>query len=277
MLLKDLAAEDRSGWTPQARSDRVRDLAELHERTAPELVRTVEGWDTGSDWALDGHLSAPAWLAWQTRATKTDAAKLVRTARFVRRYHTIAEALTGGDVAVAHVEAMARAERHHEDEFALSADALLTAAKEMGPTEFADVCRTWAHFVDDHKPAHDFDDRAFRIRYLMDGWGVPDGLLDPETCAMLETCFKDLAPPTPPPAPNRSAPPVNATPMPSPTSPAATSAATTAPPLPPPPMSSSTPTPTPPTATASASSPPLESLRTPPGPLPTSSPAGPSA
>lgn len=197
VLLKDLAAEDRSGWTPQARSDRVRDLAELHERTAAELLRTVEVWDTGSDWALDGQLSAPAWLAWQTPATKTDAAKLIRTARFVRRYNPIAEALTGGDVAVAHVEAMARAERHHEDEFALSADALLTAAKEMGPTEFADVCRTWAQLVDDRKPAHDFDDRAFRIRYLMDGWGVPDGLLDPETCALLEACFKDLAPPDP--------------------------------------------------------------------------------
>jgi hypothetical protein len=195
--LKELADEDRSSWSPAARADRVRDLAVLAERTQAELVRAVGDWDTGKDWALDGQLSAPAWLAWQTPMVKTHGGRVVADAEFLARHPDIAHLLAGGDIAVPHVTAMARAEHHHEPEFAICKDSLLESARVLNPTDFAAVCRNWATLVDDRAP-RDHAQRGFRIRELMDGWGVPDGLLDPETVALWRAAMKDLHPPDPP-------------------------------------------------------------------------------
>ena len=43
--VKDLAAEDRNGWSPLGLSDRVRDLVGLSEVMQVELVRGLAGWD----------------------------------------------------------------------------------------------------------------------------------------------------------------------------------------------------------------------------------------
>lgn len=45
--VKDLAAEDRAGWSPLGLSDRVRDLVGLTEAMQVELVRGLAGWDGG--------------------------------------------------------------------------------------------------------------------------------------------------------------------------------------------------------------------------------------
>ena len=54
MLVDGLVGEDRSGWGPTARAQRVRDLFALKERTDAALVAAVAEWDAGKDWALDG-------------------------------------------------------------------------------------------------------------------------------------------------------------------------------------------------------------------------------
>ena len=197
VALKELANEDRGGWSPRARSERVRELSGVIAEAQAERLRLIGEWDSRADWAEDGQLSPATWLAWQTQVSKQEGSRLVRDARFLRAHPDVADALAGGEIAPSHVEAMARAERGHEDEFTVSEDALLTAAKDMNPTAFSDVCRQWAQLVDDRRPAHDFDDRAFRIQRLMDGWGRPDGLWDPEMCTLAEAVFKDLAPPDP--------------------------------------------------------------------------------
>ena len=195
--LEGLAGEDRRGWSAAARADRVRDLARLAERSQAALLQAVSEWDAGNDWALDGQLSAPAWLAWQAPMTKTTGSRLVDDARFAARHPDIAAALADGAITGAHVTAMARAEHHHETEFDLCKASLLESARDLCPTDFAAVCRNWANLIDDRAP-RDHTRRGFRIRELMDGWGVPDGLLDPETVALWKRCAKDLAPPDPP-------------------------------------------------------------------------------
>jgi len=199
--LKELTGEDRAGWTGAARSDRVRELAALHDRVGAELLRTVGGWDGAKDWALDGQLSPQSWLAWQAPITKTHAGRLVADAEFLARHDDIAAALAMGAITVAHVTAMANAAKNHEEPFAICKDSLLGSALQMNPTDFAQVMAAWAKLVDDRPPRQDAD-RGFRIRKLMDGWGVPDGLIDPETCALFERCMKDLAPPDPLDAPD---------------------------------------------------------------------------
>lgn len=196
-----LAVEDRRGWTAAARASRVRDLAGLADRVNAELVRAVGDWDRGKDWALDGQLSAPTWLAWQAPMTKTAGARMVADATFLAGHDDIAALLASGALTCAHVTAMAKAALHHETEFAICKESLVGSARQMNPTDFAAVMAGWAKAVDDRPPRQD-GDRGFAIRRLMDGWGVPVGLLDPELCALLERCFKDLAPPDPLDAPD---------------------------------------------------------------------------
>ncbi len=199
--LNELAGEDRAAWGPSARTQRVRDLFALKEHTDAALLAAVAEWDAAKDWALDGQLSAPTWLAWQTPTTKAAAGRVVADAAFVRRHDDIAALLAAGDLTCAHVTAMAKAELHHETEFDICKDSLVDSARDMNPTDFAAVMAGWANAVDDRPPRHD-GDRGFGIRKLMDGWGVPVGLIDPELCALFERCCNDLAPPDPLDAPD---------------------------------------------------------------------------
>ena len=196
-----LAGEDRRSWTAAARADRVRELAVLADRVNAELVRAVGDWDRGKDWALDGQLSAPMWLAWQAPMTKTTGSRIVADTAFLADHDDIAALLASGALTCAHVTAMAKAARHHETEFAICNESLVGSARQMNPTDFAAVMAGWAKAVDDRPPRQD-GDRGFAIRTLMDGWGVPVGLLDPELCALFERCFKDLAAPDPADAPD---------------------------------------------------------------------------
>ena len=196
-----LAGEGLGGWGPGARSERVRDLFALKERTEAALLAEVAEWDAAKDWALDGQLSAPTWLAWQAPVTKATGGRVVADARFLRGHDDIAGLLAAGDISCAHVTAMARAALHHETEFDICKESLVGSAREINPTDFAAVMAGWANAVDDRPPRQD-GDRGFRIRELMDGWGVPVGLIDPELCALFQRCLKDLAPPDPLDAPD---------------------------------------------------------------------------
>ena len=199
--LNELAGEDRRGWSAAARSARVRELTALQDRVGAALLTAVDEWHSGKDWALDGQLSAPTWLAWQTPVTKATAGRVVADAEFLRGHDDIAALLAAGDLSCAHVTAMAKAAHHHDTEFDICKDSLLGSARDMNATDFAQVMAAWAKLVDDRPPRQPTD-RGFRIRKMMDGWGVPDGLIDPELCALFERCVNDLAPPDPLDAPD---------------------------------------------------------------------------
>ena len=138
-LVARLAGEDRAGWGPSARSQRVRDLFALKEHTDAALLAEVAEWDAGKDWALDGQLSAPTWLAWQAPLTKATAGRVVADAEFLRRHGDIAALLVAGELSCAHVTAMAKAAKHHETEFDICKESLVGSARQMNPTDFAAV------------------------------------------------------------------------------------------------------------------------------------------
>ncbi|MBL8777472.1 MAG: hypothetical protein JNK12_16135, partial [Acidimicrobiales bacterium] len=134
-----LAGEGPGGWGPGARTRRVRDLFALKERTEAALLAEVAQWDAAKDWALDGQLSAPAWLAWQTPVTKTVGGRVVADATFLRAHDDIGALLAAGELCCAHVTAMAKAAKGHETEFAICKESLVGSAREMNATDFAAV------------------------------------------------------------------------------------------------------------------------------------------
>ncbi|HLM16428.1 MAG TPA: hypothetical protein VK549_01320, partial [Acidimicrobiia bacterium] len=101
--LAALAAEDRSTWSATARTERLLDLRGVQERLDAEVLRAIGDCDAVDAWQADC-LGAVSWLASKTGLVRGAAARVVKTARFVRRHERTAKALDSGDVSVPHVE-----------------------------------------------------------------------------------------------------------------------------------------------------------------------------
>ena len=178
--VKELAAEDRAGWDPLARSGRVLDVLDVTERLEAERVRTVAGWWAVEAWAHDGAIKPVRWLTARFPITRPDATTLVKTASVYARHPQIAAALDGGDIAVVHVRLLADAERKRDDVFAACVDALVHAAVDL-PTldEFIAFLDDWKDIVDQGDPG-DTPERRLRIRRTYDRhastelWGPDD-------------------------------------------------------------------------------------------------------
>ncbi len=198
-LLDALAFEDRSGWGPSARRERVLALAGLKERVDAALVDAAGGCDAAGDWALDGASSMVSWLAQRAPITDTEASQVVADARFARAHDDIAAAVAMGAITASHLRILRRKTKGLDEAFAACKDTLLGQALCENPTEFAETMKQWRNLLHEREPQH--GDRGFRIRHTLGGWGVPDGLLDPELCALFDRCLKDLNPPDTDPGP----------------------------------------------------------------------------
>jgi hypothetical protein len=148
-LLADLGAEDRAGWSGVAQSERVSGLARMVERAQAELIRATSTWDGAGAWAEDGATSPVAWLAQRVRIAGGGAARLVRSARLVRRHERTAKALASGDITSGHVEVLAVKTARHKRLFAEHEDTLLDAATALGVDEFETAAESWRLLADE--------------------------------------------------------------------------------------------------------------------------------
>ncbi len=194
--LKEVAAEERAGWSSLAHSDRVRDVFSIAERAEAELIRTVMGWNRAGGWEADGQRSAVCWLVWQNQIARPRAKVLVDSAELCARYPDIAAALAGGEIACGHVAAMARVEHPHPDEFATCAEGLLGAAADTSVVEFDWVAKQWANAVDHRAPADDRD-RGLAISDTFGGKSYVKGSGSTEEAAILRKALAKDNPPDP--------------------------------------------------------------------------------
>ena len=172
--LKDLAAEDRSGWSSLARSDRFRDVQGLAERVEVERIRTVAQWDRFTDWADDGAVTAVSWVRHHLQVPQAEAALLVRLARHYDQHRPVRDALDGGEISLAKVKLLARAERGHEELFAACVDGLVGHARELDLEDFTAVLVEWVELADEGS-AGDDDKRRWRKSASS---GIGRGILD---------------------------------------------------------------------------------------------------
>jgi Domain of unknown function (DUF222)/HNH endonuclease len=182
--LRVLAADDRSSWSPQAHSARLLELLAARERLEAETLRCVGEWDAARACADDGAFTPQAWLVQHAAATKSEATRLVCTARLARDNERTGKLPASGDVSTAHVEVMARAARHREQCFAEHEDALLDAATALPPDSFRLVARRWRSLADDALADAEafgaFEHRRLHCAATFRGTVVVDGELDPE-------------------------------------------------------------------------------------------------
>jgi hypothetical protein len=153
--LKELAAEDRTGWAPLALSERLRDVVGLSEATQVELIRTLAGWDHVCAWSEDGAVTAVAWLKHDLGMAPGEAAALVHLARFTAQHRCVADALDDHRLRVAAARQLLKASRRREEPFAACVNGLLKLGCELPYEQFAAVIAQWIDLVDDQAPADD--------------------------------------------------------------------------------------------------------------------------
>ncbi len=195
-----IAAEDRSGWSAAARSERLLELVGVLEQARAAVIACVGEWDADLAWAADGSKSPAAWLARRAPVTTPEARDLVRAGRLVQSHGATAKALATGDVTSAHVTTAARAARHVEDLYAQHEDVLLDAARALSPDDFRLAAARWRAIADDvagRKPRDRFERRHLHLSEVLDGMGRIDGYLDGETVQRLAQLLDRLEPPDP--------------------------------------------------------------------------------
>src|SRR5436190_22666558 len=101
--LRELAGEDRAGWSGAAHSANVLGLLAAMESMQAALVRAVGDWDAAGAWAEDGAASPVGWLRSRGAMTDTAASQLVRSARLARDHGPTGDALRGGRLPVANL------------------------------------------------------------------------------------------------------------------------------------------------------------------------------
>jgi hypothetical protein len=195
--LDALAEEDRSSWSASARLARLIELRAVQERLDSQVLRAVADCADVDAWEVDG-LGAVSWLASRTGLMRHGAARLVKTARFLRRHPHTAKSLDVGDIAVPHVELLATAAHHRHDLYDDHESVLLDAAATVDVQDFPIVTRRWAQLADDELARRDagfaFDRRGFSLSPTLGGAEL-HGFLDPEAAAIVGTVLDALQPP----------------------------------------------------------------------------------
>ena len=199
--VRELAVEDRTGWSGGARSALVLELLAVEEAVHAAVLRCVGEWDATGAWAEDGALSAASWLAHRTPVTTQSARELVRDAWLVQRNQATAKALSAGEVSTAHVNAAARAARHVEDLYLDHEQGIIDAARVTSPDEFRTVISHWRsmaeNLVGKEPAAARFERRHLHISPVLDSMTRIDGWLDAEAGAILASALDSLEPPDP--------------------------------------------------------------------------------
>jgi hypothetical protein len=193
----ELADEDRSAWSGRARLARLVELRRAQDRLDAEVLRLVADCDAVDAWNAQC-LGAVSWLATYAGFVRGAAARLVRTARFVRRHAQTAKALGAGDVTVEHVEMLAAVAHRRDALYERDEHVLLEAAATVAVQDFPKATRTWASLADDElarrEAAFAFDRRGFTLSPTTHGAGL-SGFLDPEAYATVTSTLDEAQPP----------------------------------------------------------------------------------
>ncbi len=139
--------------------------------------------DSRRVWADDGSTSCSGWLGRQAGRPVGEARSVVRRARRLRHMPATAEALSAGEISVAHVERLIRAAKVNQAAFGPAEEMLVGQAKEL---RFDDFCRALAYWCQLNDPdgvedqARDrYGSRRLHLSETLDGVGVMDVVFEP--------------------------------------------------------------------------------------------------
>src|SRR5215207_2711392 len=204
-VVEELAAEDLDGLSDAVRAQRVLVLRQLVDRLEGQWLKELAGLDArGAAGAEAGQQigSTAAWLRNRLRLGAGTASSAVRTARALFRgpLTATAQALTSGELSVAHAQVVAAGTRPLPDQVTVEAEPVLVeAARRLDPPRLR---RLLGHLLQLAHPDGTDRDRERRharrglwLAPTVDGMVAVDGLLEPEAGQTLLAALEPLARP----------------------------------------------------------------------------------
>jgi len=201
----ELAAQDLDGLSDGVRAERVLALRRLVDRLEGQWLKELAGVDArGAAGAeQDQQLgSTAAWLRTRLRLGAGAAASCVRTARALFRgpLAATADALTGGDISVAHARVLAHGTRDLPDQVVTETEPVLVeAAGRLDPPRLRRVLGHLQLVADpdsaDARAERRHQRRGVWLAPTWDGMVAVDGLLEPEAGQSLLAALEPLARP----------------------------------------------------------------------------------
>ena len=201
----ELAAQDLDRLGDAVRAERILVLRRLVDRLEGQWLKELAGVDAhGAAGAEQDREvgSTAAWLRGRLRLGAGAASSAVRTARALFRgpLAATAEALTGGDISVAHAAVVAAGTQDLPEHVAAEAEpVLLEAAGRLDPPRLRRVLGHLQLVVDpdsaDAQAERRHQRRGLWLAPTVDGMVAVDGLLEPEAGQSLLAALEPLARP----------------------------------------------------------------------------------
>jgi hypothetical protein len=202
--LDHLAATDWASLGTQAHGEMLARLQRAQAKLTAVNAAVLSAFTAQSGYEPDGHKSARAWLINKTGISKGAAGAAVGWDRRLRRHHSIANAMTAGDISDSWAKEIAQWTDKLPAEKRDEADAILLDAAAQGLS--LDDLRLLARKIDEtwkaqHPDPDDasgtgdadgFDDRYLRLGTTLDGVGKVDGDLTAGCTAALQAIFDSL-------------------------------------------------------------------------------------
>src|ERR1700712_279110 len=186
---------DVGGWSTAALPGRGVELVEGADRFEAALVACLGVFDGRQGWALDGDLSAVAWLVRTTGMGRGRAQGLVQVARLVAGHESWGDALSAGEVTVEEVRAFALVRTPaRAGLFDRFADQLLDSARSLDVGDCRTLAQHWAAIADDqlNDPCDEVrrhERRRFHVGPPVDGVAAVDGLLEAAGQAVVQAAL----------------------------------------------------------------------------------------
>lgn len=172
--------------------DGLLELLDAHDRFMAKVCEAVAAFDAEGGWDTDAATSMHAWLRDWARMTPAQANRLVRTGRKLRGLPLVREAWAAGSLSGGQVEVVVQTIGRYADRF--DEDAFVPLLAELSVNETVEVMQRWRKRVEaDDGPDDDLELDVPSRLYLsdgLDGRGVLDADLDPDTNQLLKTALR---------------------------------------------------------------------------------------
>ena len=199
------ASDDFNHMDADTRAAWLAGLRQLINRAEAHFIDCLGAFDAHLDGdALHGAASTAAWLRGALGLAHGDATEKVRVARLSREQlrRALAE-LRAGTVTYDHVRTIARSLRQIPDDEQEAAAALLTDLAKQADVSAVRTAARRLEFVTNPDGTFADAEKQYNRRYLhmsplLDGMTAVDGLLDPESAALVSSALGPLLTPTGP-------------------------------------------------------------------------------
>ena len=197
-VLDSLAADDVHAMAEPTLLVRTETLLAARNKLDAEIARSLQALDVRDVTVHECGRTTGSWLVEEQRLTRVEASRRMGVARLLPYHPELTAGLATGDVSHEHARLILDCLRRLPSEWARVAELeLIAAAAEVDPTSLGQLCRELRLRSGADEDAEAAAQRMFRDRWLrlattFQGMVHLEGMLDPESAAIVSTAITPL-------------------------------------------------------------------------------------